>query len=126
MKKSERFVYRRKGNPCWLRIEEREVALRKLDHISVAYPGRVGLKIDTEGSEVEVLEGATETLERCDFAILELSVSPRFDGVGVPSAAIALLAKAGLEMRDVVSIGAGAGRKARPRYLDVLFSRWAA
>ena len=74
---------------------------------------------------MEVLQGATETLRRCDFAILELSVSTRFEGVGVPSAAVALLADAGLEMRDVLNIGAGPGKKARPRYLDVLFTRWA-
>ena len=36
-----------------------------------------------------------------------------------------LLADAGLEIRDVLNIGAGPGKKARPRYLDVLFTRWA-
>ncbi|MFK7745782.1 MAG: FkbM family methyltransferase [Roseobacter sp.] len=108
-----------------LRVEEHSVPVRPLDQIAVAYPGRAGLKIDTEGFELEVLQGAQETLLRCDFVILELSVSPRFEGVGLPSAAIAALAQAGLEMRDVLHVGAGPGKKAHPRYLDVLFTRWA-
>lgn len=109
----------------FVRTKEVTVSVKTLDQISVAYPGSVGLKVDTEGSELEVLQGAQETLKRCDFAILEMSVSPRFDGVGLPSGAIALLAQAGLEMRDVIKVGAGPGKKARPRYLDILFSRWA-
>ena len=106
------------------KTDKHYVSVKPLDEIAVAYPGRVGLKIDTEGSELEVLTGARETLQRCDFAILELSVTQRFAGVGLPSQAIALLAEAGLEWRDVLSIGSGPGKRAQPRYMDVLFTRW--
>jgi FkbM family methyltransferase len=102
------------------------VPLTTLDTIAAAYSGRLGLKIDTEGYELEVLKGGKDTLARCDFVLLELSVTPRFDGVGLPSAVIALLADAGLELRDVLRAGAGAGKTARPRYFDALFTRWAA
>lgn len=108
------------------RVETLDVRMCSLDHIAVAYPGRVGLKVKTEGAELAVLQGAKATLARCDFAILELSVTARFAGVGVPSAAVSLLAEAGLEMRDVLHFDAGGGKKARPRYIDVLFTRWAA
>jgi FkbM family methyltransferase len=100
------------------------VPLTTLDTVATSYSGRFGLKIDTEGYELEVLKGGTETLGRCDFVLLELSVTPRFDGVGLPSAVIALLAAAGLELRDILRFGAGVGKKARPRYFDALFTRW--
>jgi FkbM family methyltransferase len=106
--------------------EEIEVPLRPLDEIAVAYPGRAGLSVDTEGYELEVLQGAHDTLSRCDFAILKLTTTARFEGVGAPSAAVALLAEAGLEMRDVMSMGGGTGQTAQPRYLNILFTRWTA
>lgn len=102
------------------------VPVSRLDAIAKDYPGRVGLKIDTEGSELSVLQGAQETLERCDFVILEMSLSKRFEGVAPPSGCIALLAKAGLELRDVLHVASGGGKRARPRYIDALFTRWAA
>ena len=104
--------------------ESRNVPLRRLDDIAAAYPGRVGLKIDTEGFEVPILRGAVRTLERCDFVILELSLTPRFDGVEPPSAATALLAAAGLELRDVLDTASGPGKRAQPRHIDALFTRW--
>jgi FkbM family methyltransferase len=108
------------------RLEHLEVETKPLDDIAVGYPGRVGLSIDTEGSELEVLIGAEKTLKRCDFVILKLPVTPRFDGAGVPSEPVSRLAVAGLEMRDVISMGAGHGKQARPRYLNMLFARWPA
>lgn len=110
---------------AFVRQETRDVPMKTLDEIAVAYGGRVGLKLDTEGSELEVLQGGSETLKRCEFVLLEMSVSSRFEGVGVPSELVALLANAGLQLRDVLGFGAGPGKKAHPRYLDVLFTRWA-
>ena len=80
--------------------------------------------MESDALDAIMLTGARETLQRCDFAILELSVTQRFAGVGLPSQAIALLAEAGLEWRDVLSIGSGPGKRAQPRYMDVLFTRW--
>lgn len=105
-------------------VKTREVDVVPLDEIAAAYPGRLGLKIDTEGFEGPVLEGATETLKRCDFVILEVSVTHRFDGVCPPSHPVAMLAAAGLELRDVLSIADGPRKRAKPRYMDMLFTRW--
>ena len=106
--------------------ETRTVPVRPLDRILEPYPGCVGLKIDTEGFELEVLQGAAQTLRRCEFVILELSLIRRFDGVAAPSRIIAELARAGLELRDVLR-RAGDGRGGpRPRLFDALFTRWEA
>lgn len=108
------------------RVDRLEVPVKRLDDIAADYSGRCGLKIDTEGFEAAVLQGAPETLKRCDFVILELSLSKRFDGVAPPSQVVALLADAGLEMRDILAVADGAGKRAQPRHMDVLFTRWAA
>ncbi|WP_050527443.1 FkbM family methyltransferase [Pseudorhodobacter aquimaris] len=106
------------------RIEAREVAVTTLDLLAADFPGRVGLKIDTEGFEDEVLAGAKQTLKRTDFVILELSLTKRFAGIAPPSQIITRLAAAGLEFRDVLRMtGDGKGGGA-PRLMDVLFTRW--
>lgn len=107
-------------------VETIDVPMVQLDDLAKLYDGRIGLKIDTEGSETAVLSGATETLKRCDFVILELSVTERFSATPPPSAAISLLADAGLELRDILSIADGPGKRAQPRHMDALFTRWAA
>lgn len=103
--------------------EIREVPMTPLDAITANYPGRLGLKIDTEGFEHEVLKGASETLKRCEFVILELSLEQRFRGIGPPSGIISLLAGYGLELRDVLALSPSA-KSSPPRHCDALFTRW--
>ena len=106
------------------RLEPREVSVTTLDSIASGFKGRVGLKIDTEGFEDEVLAGAPATLLRTDFVILELSLVKRFAGIAPPSHLITRLAAAGLEFRDVLRMtGDGKGGGA-PRLMDILFTRW--
>jgi FkbM family methyltransferase len=106
------------------RLETRQVPVVTLDSLSARFSGRIGLKIDTEGFEDEVLAGATETLQRTDFVILEMSLTQRFAGIAPPSRLISRLAAAGLEFRDVLRMtGDGKGGSA-PRLMDVLFTRW--
>ncbi len=105
-------------------MSRRQVPVVPLDDIASDYSGRIGLKIDTEGFEGPVLEGARETLIRTDFVILEMSVTQRFVGSAPPSQLVAMLAKAGLELRDVLAVADGPNKRARPRHMDVLFTRW--
>jgi FkbM family methyltransferase len=114
----------------FIRVDEVSVPVRTLDDIAVAYPGPCGLKLEAEGAELEALQGARETLQRCEFVIVEMSVKPRFENLGLPSSIVACLAEAGLQLRDVIHFGTGPGfgpgKKAQPKYLDVLFTRWSA
>jgi FkbM family methyltransferase len=107
----------------WIsRIEHREVPVVTLDSIAAGYPGVAGIKIDTEGHELEVLTGAAETLRRADFVIVELSVTRRFANATLPSSVIARLAEAGLELRDVLNMAPP--DYDMPRHMEVLFTRW--
>ncbi len=112
----------------FIRVDDISVPVKTLDDIAVAYPGPAGLKLEAEGGELEALQGARETLQRCEFVIVEMSVKPRFENLGLPSAIVACLAEAGLQLRDVMHFGTGPGigpgKKAQPKYLDVLFTRW--
>lgn len=102
--------------------EQRRVPVRRLDAIMADRPGSVGLKIDTEGHEAAVLDGAPETLRRCLFVVAEVSVSQRFDRTPLPSALVARLAAAGLELRDVIEMAPA--DHDMPRHMDLLFTRW--
>lgn len=104
--------------------EIRSVPILPLDQIMADYPGRVGLKIDTEGYELEVLQGASATLRRAEFVIVELSVTKRFEDVAPPSRVVAELAAAGLELRDILRITGDGKGGPQPRLFDALFTRW--
>ncbi|ANK73724.1 hypothetical protein FA04_14510 [Ensifer adhaerens] len=60
--------------------KEVEVDIRTIDDIAKDFAGKVGFKIDTEGFELEVLSGATETLKRTEFVLAEVSIKTRFEG----------------------------------------------
>lgn len=109
-------------------VESRTVPIKTLDEVAGNYAGRIGLKIDTEGYEGDILAGGTETLKRCEFVILEVSLTPRFQNVSPPSKLIAMLADAGLEMRDFIDMADRSPsdkQDRRPRHADILFTKWA-
>jgi hypothetical protein len=58
------------------RFREDNVKVDTLDRLNKYEPPYV-LKLDVEGSERDVLAGATETLRRTDFLLLEISVMHR-------------------------------------------------
>ena len=98
------------------------VPIQPLDKIVEALdedPGRVGLKIDTEGFEPSVLRGAEGTLEKCEFVIIETSLKRRFDPAYPPSEVIGLMHKNGFEILDILN-----QEYRTPKFLDILFARW--
>lgn len=83
--------------------KEVDVQVRTLDSICKAYPGKLGLKIDTEGHELEVLKGAEETLGRTEFVIAEVSIKKRYWGGYRFSDVIALMQKHNFEILDILN-----------------------
>lgn len=102
-------------------VEHREVPVRSLDSLAAEREWRppLGLKLDVEGFEREVIRGGTETLRRCEFVIAELSVTPRFEGGPTAAELIAELRSHGFEACDVLD-----GYRAREHAIaDVMFRR---
>lgn len=79
----------------------------------------IGLKIDTEGSEIDVMRGLDRHAGNVAFVIAEVSVRKRFVGGYRFSEMIATMKDRGFEALAVV----GKAGKLRPRYMDVLFVR---
>lgn len=94
----------------------REIPIVPLDDIMAAYEGPFGLKIDTEGHELSVLQGATETLRHCEFVITETSIKKRFEGGYRFSDAVAFMSSQGFEVYSFLS-----GLTRAPRFSDVLW-----
>jgi FkbM family methyltransferase len=103
---------------------ERRVAMTTLDRLLEA-PGwkpPFGLKVDSEGFELEVVKGATRLLAETQFVIAEVSVTPRFEGGYSFAEFIAAMDDRGFALSDVLD-----GWKVRPAgsviFLDALFTR---
>lgn len=63
------------------KIECRDIPIKKLDNLlnnNLQQP--VLLKIDTEGHELDVILGADLVLQKCEYVLVELSVTERFEG----------------------------------------------
>lgn len=97
-----------------------EVPVKRIDDIvrERKLSGPFGLKIDTEGYEIEVMKGAEETLKEAQFVIAETSVKRRFvDGYRF-SDLIVFMRDHGFELLDTMSY------KRRPSaWIDCLFVR---
>jgi len=84
--------------------ENREVPIFKLDSIisdDVAQP--VLLKIDTEGNLLNVILGADKILKKCQYVLVELSVSERFKGSYSFSDFISAMSERTFELFDILS-----------------------
>ncbi len=98
-------------------IEEREVPVKPLDELIAGrdFPAPFGLKIDTEGFELDVVKGATETLTSCQFVITETSTAQRFENAYRSVDLIEYLRNRGFVIFDIM--------KTTRRYADLLFMR---
>jgi FkbM family methyltransferase len=97
------------------------VPVRRLDDVIAErnYAKPYGMKIDTEGFEMQVLKGAPKTLANTEFIIAEVSVRQRFKESYTFSEIVAFLAKRGLEFFAVLNDQP----MVQQRFYDCLFIR---
>jgi FkbM family methyltransferase len=106
-------------NKSFAGMEKREVPVKTLDSVAKGFDGPFGIKIDTEGYELEVIKGAKKTLKDTEFVIAEVSVRERFAGGYRFSELIAEMGKNGFEPLDFLT-------PLRPGTTDcdILFARY--
>jgi FkbM family methyltransferase len=81
------------------------VPVARLDDLvtRVAFKGDFLLKIDVQGSEMMVLEGALGILPRCKAILVELTVAPVYPGAPLAGEVISWLNSQGFELQDICS-----------------------
>lgn len=102
--------------------EQREIEVTTLDRLMHArnWPEPYGLKIDTEGHEDKVIEGASAFLRRAEFVIAEVSVAHRFEGSYRFAEFIGLMDSKGWQLVDILR---APRRGDSLLFVDAVFSR---
>ncbi len=81
-----------------------EIEINTLDNVLDMEPsGSVGLKIDTEGYEMEVMRGLQRHLQRVEFVVSEVSVKNRFIGSYSFHEYVAFMEKKGLRFYRIAN-----------------------
>lgn len=99
-------------------VVKREVPLAKLDSLMRRhnFQAPFSLKIDTEGFEYQVIEGASDFLRMTEFVIAEVSIARRFHGSYRFSDFTELMNENGFFLWDILNV---VGK----RYVDAVFRR---
>lgn len=115
------------AEPLTAVVGREAVEIRRLDDVaadafSQAKEGPALLKLDTQGTEREVLEGAKSTLEKIDYILTECSLVSVYKGEPLIESQIEWMRKHGF---DPVSIDLGWSdpQTGRTYQVDVLFKR---
>ena len=108
-------------------LTTREIPVTTLDRLLEAqrFEPPFGLKIDTEGFELEVIRGAERFVRDAIFVIAEASVAERFEGGYRFAELVGEMAGHGFQVCDFLEVSRSS-RAPEPRYVDVLFRRGAA
>lgn len=96
----------------------RSVPVIRLDAVLKDFTPPFGIKIDTEGFEVEVIKGCSGIAEHVEFFIAEISIKRIYSDGYYFSEVIRHLAEYGFELIDILNSFGG-----RPNNLDCLFVR---
>lgn len=101
-------------------VEQKEVDVVRLDELLANgnYARPYGVKIDTEGFELEVLKGCTGVFPDVEFIIAELCVKRIFPGSYHVSNVVEFLGAHGFELFDILN-----ARGWAPNHFDCLFLR---
>ena len=104
-------------------VEHREVPVMTLDQI-VADRDLLppyGIKLDTEGYELEVLRGAEKTLAQSSFVIAEVSIARRHEGSYESIELISFLHERNLHITNILHMASD--RRGQVKHADFLFTR---
>ncbi len=108
------------------KVEEREISITTLDELwrRLDWTPPFGLKIDTDGYEHHVIQGATRLLEQTEFVIAEISLRPRpVDGRYSFAEFVALMDEHGFRLCDILGAPRLRERSAELQYMDGMFRR---
>ena len=101
------------------KMEALEVPVVPLDSVVEKLKPRApyGLKIDTEGHDLDVIRGAQTTISKSEFVLVETSLRRRFAGSYLFSDVVLAMRDLGLEVADAITPAH------HNRFADVLFVR---
>ena len=104
-------------------LSKREISVTTLDGLMEKqnFQPPFGLKIDAEGFEMQVIEGASKFLLETQFVITEVPVSNRFEEGYSFAQFIALMDKCGFSVCDILDIGRATNTEVI--FMDVVFRR---
>ena len=134
-KKSVEKLYYNRNHPALSSLYERSELTRREDasmerqSVQVytleavlkksAFPlNKIGLKIDTEGSDLSIIKGAGSFIKDLSFIITEVSVKERFLDSYTFSELITYYYSKGLDLMEIMSVN---GPKNSVRLIDALF-----
>ena len=107
-------------------LEEIIVQVKTLDDLYDKYEvmrNGFGLKIDTEGFELNILKGAIRSLAVCDFIILEVSTSQRFHNGYNCSELMTFLYHQGFHLKEILRVASNSENQILTA--DMVFTKYA-
>lgn len=104
-------------------LQDLEVRVVRLDSMMEdhGWSGPFGLKLDTEGHELEVAQGASKLIGQSQFVIAELSLVEQFAGEAGFATFVAVMADHGLRLCDILA--APRSRQSGIIQVDAMFRR---
>jgi len=106
-----------------LKCEEIEISIEKLDNILdfKNLKKNILLKIDAEGSEVNILNGSKKLLELCNILICECSLDDAFPGGYTFSEINKILANYKFKIKDIIRVPRKEYNSFPAEVLDIVF-----
>lgn len=106
-------------------VERREIPVNTLDALMKKHNFKppFGLKIDTEGFEYQVIEGAPRFLRETQFVIAEVSVAKRFIQSYSFSEFIQIMDRNGFRLNDILNTRRTKSSVSELLFIDAMFRR---
>jgi hypothetical protein len=84
-------------------IETEIITLDSLIDTEMIKHQKIGIKLDAQGTEYEILEGLVKNIEKVDFIILENNILPRYKDSKLFSELTSLLLKKGFYFLNILN-----------------------